>query len=318
MDASHSRNLVAQHQQSTAAQVESIAGIIAHHLHTSALEGRSPIREVVAEKILPFCDRAAGQVLPADKVVLANHIPGYQEPSAETLARCHEYSARPENYGTAPGPAAALLTELSRAISPKAAFVFGTGRGRLEQVIAESSPATEVVTIDLPSELVGACPGSPDKNNMRYRTKIGIDADAKIGDIFRGDPELAPRVHQILGDSFAFQPGNLAGTMGLIVVDGNHAMPVALMDLANALELAASEGAVIVLDDFRKKSCLNAGVEAAAVTFSQITGLPVLQPCPKPGESGLEADAGIIIVPADFDRGTKAARIRDIARALTL
>jgi len=316
MEISYNHGAAHEYQKATAAQVESIAGIIARHLQDRALEDRIPLRKVVTDQILPFCDRPAGQVLPADKVVLGNHIPGYIEPSAELLAHCHEYSARPENYGTAPGSAAALLTELSRAIAPKAAFVFGTGRGRLEQIIAHASPGTEVVTIDLPTELLGVCSGSPDKNNMRYRSKIGIDSDNKIGDICHRDPELAPRVHQVLGDSFAFQPGNLAGTMELIVVDGNHAMPNALMDMANALELASPEGAVIMLDDFRKKSCLNAGVEAAAVTFSQLTGLAILQPCPKPGEKGLDADAGIIIIPADFDRGTKVARVRDIARAL--
>jgi hypothetical protein len=316
MDISRIHGAAHEYQKTTAAQVESIAGIIACHLNNTALEYRTPLQAVVAERILPFCDRAAGQVLPADKTVLANHIPGYKEPSAELLAACQEYSARPENYGTAPGPAAALLTELTRALQPKAAFVFGTGRGRLEQIIAQSSAGTEVVTIDLPGELVGVAQGSPDKNNMRYRTKIGIDSNAKIGDVCSGDPAIAARVHQILGDSFTFETGKLAGTMGLIVVDGNHAMPTALMDMANALELASNDGAVIVLDDFRKKSCLNAGVEAAAVTFSQLTNLAILQPCPKPGEAGLEADAGIIIVPAHFDRSTQVARVRDIARAL--
>ena len=315
MNISNAQQRSDAYQQTTAARVEAIAGILAHHMLNTSLEEVGSVKEVIAEKILPFCG-ARGQVLPADKTVLANHIPGYQEPPAELLAACQEYAARSENYGTAPGPAAALLTEIARALQPKAAFVFGTGRGRLEQIIAQSSAGTEVVTIDLPSELVGVAQGSPDKNNMRYRTKIGIDTDAKMGDICRGDPEIAPRVHQILGDSFTFQPGNLAGTMGLVVVDGNHSFPTTVMDLANALTLASKGGAVIVMDDFRKRSCLNSGVEAAGVMFSQVSGLPILQPCPKPGETGLEADAGIIIVPPGFDGTATGAKLRDLARAL--
>lgn len=308
--------ILRQSQSALAKRVEDVAGMVAHHLASSAFEPQTSLIAVEAKAVLPFCDRAAGQVLPADKAVLAKHIPGYQEPSPELLAECEEYRKAPNTYGSAPPAMAALLTQLARATNSKAAFVFGTARGHLERTIAKNSPGTVVVTLDIPQELLGIAPGSPDKNNLRYREGTGVDENSKIGSLFTSDPDIKHRVHQLLGDSYLFDPAKLSGTMGLIVIDANHSYITALKDLANALELASTEGAVIVLDDFRKKSCLNAGVEAAAVTFSHLTGLPILQPCPKPSESGFEAEAGIIIVPAGFERATNAKRIHDIIRGM--
>jgi len=303
-------------QEKTAARVEEIAGVVGHHLAGRELEEKVTLARVEPQTILPFCDRAGGQVLPADKAVLGRVIPGYAEPSPAIVTSCVEYAQRAENYGTAPGEGAAFITAVAAGLKPEAAFVFGTGRGRLEYLIAHANAVTEVVTIDLPSEVVGKAPGTPDKNNIRYRTKIGISSDEQIGDIVRSDAEIAARVHQILGDSLTFEPGKLAGTMGLVVIDGNHALPNALMDLGNALLLASKNGAVIVMDDFRKGSCLNAGVEAAGVVFSQMTGLAVLNPCPKPGETGLKADIGVIVVPAEFDTVAAANRVKELARSL--
>jgi hypothetical protein len=87
------------------------------------------------------------------------------------------------------------------------------------------------------------------------------------------------------------------------------------MDLANALELSSADGAVILMDDFRKVSDLNTGVEAAATIFSQITALPILRPCPRPEEDDLKADAAVIIVPAGFDRVNLAQTLRIMAES---
>jgi hypothetical protein len=305
---------VARWQDITALQVEVIAGVVARILETYAFAERKEIQAIQPSTILPF--KAA--VLPANEAVLEKVFPGYTPPSPEMLASHKEYAGAPENYGSAPEEASALLVQLTKAIQPETAFVFGTARGRLEQLIAQSCDLTEIVTIDLPTALVAVAPGKPDSNNIRYREKIGIDNDSKIGDIFRADPDISDRMHQILGDSFTFSPERLRNTMRLIVVDGNHQLPNCLMDLANALDMAHEDGAVIMVDDFRKKDFpLNSGVDGAVANFSQITGLPALMPCPRPGEKGLQASAAILVVPSDYQKKAEmVSTLRSLATML--
>jgi hypothetical protein len=307
-----SNERVSAWQDTTASRVEVVAGQIAWVLSTHGFADRREIQAVKPETILPF----ETAVLPANEAVLAKVFPGYVPPSPEMLVQHKEYASAPANYGSAPGEASAFLVQLTKALDPETAFVFGTARGRLEQLIAQNSKAA-VVTIDLPTELVGVAPGKPDSNNIRYREKIGIDSDSKIGDIVHTDAELSKRVHQILGDSFTFRPGRLENTMRLIVVDGNHQLPNCLMDLANALCMAHEDGAVIMVDDFRKGSPLNSGVDGAVANFSQVTGLPALMPCPRPGEQGLQASAAIIVVPSSYEQKSEmVSALRSLASLL--
>lgn len=315
---SHNQNpqvetIIEKWQATTASVVSSVAGIIHQHLQARSAFDKKEIAGVEPNSILPF----TSPILPANEAVLSRQFPGYSKPSAELLKELGEYASAKENYGTAPGEASAIIVQLVKAIEPETAFVFGTARGRLEQLIAQSCTNTEIATIDIPTELVEVAAGKPDSNNIRYRKNIGIEDDAAIGDIFRSDKLIADRVHQILGDSFTFLPQELAGTMRFVVVDGNHVFPNSLMDLANALELAHEDGAVIVVDDFKKKSPLNMGVDAAVNTFSQITNLRPLWPCPRPGEEGLEAAVAIIVVPADLkDKPALVKALRAMASTL--
>jgi predicted O-methyltransferase YrrM len=306
-------NEVLSHYSAKLDEQVNLAAAAAHkHLEKYSFE---PTRLLGADpaKLLPF---KAG-AYPVDAAGLGFHIPNLEAPSENQVAHYHVYASAPENYGTAPAEMAALLEQMVKAINPETAFVFGTGRGRLEQIIAESSDRTAVVSIDLPSALVEIAPGKPDTNNIRYRTKIGISDDSHIGDICRNNPVLAQRVTQLLGDSFTAKLEPLRETMRLVVVDGNHDLPNALMDMANALDLAHRDGGVILIDDFKKPSPLNMGVDAAAVIVSQCTKLPIPWPTPKPGEKGFTASAAIFVVPADFNKKAAYAEIlRSMAKGL--
>lgn len=278
--------------------LQSIAGILSHK--KSPLNPNIEISEVVPGSVLPFVSRNAGAVLPASSEVLSRYIPGYKEPSEARVAELVEYAQRAENYGTMPGQAAALVEAIAMGLKPGSVFVFGTARGRIESLVASASEESEIVTLDIPQELVS--PETVDSNNIRYREKIGVSSNESIGDIFRSDPSLSKRIHQILEDSMAFDATALSNLMRMVVIDCNHTIENVLTDLRNAFIMADKDaGSVIVLDDFRKTSPLNSGVEAAAVIASRLTDLPILQPSPKPGEPGFGADAAIFIVPSGFN-----------------
>jgi len=302
---------VARQGTQLSTQVETVAGIIKRHLHTS-LEVPQPIAAVDPKTILPF----VSPILPASPDVLAKNIPGYVPPTAEQIAEMTTYADAKENYGTMPGKGAAFLVQLVKALKPEAAFVFGTARGRIESIIAQSHESTAVVTIDLPDAEVATAKGRPDSNNIRYRNNIGIRSDENIGEIFKSDPAIASRINQLLGDSRALNTAPLAGTMRLVVVDGNHALCNCLSDLASALEMVHPNGGVIVVDDFKKVSPLNMGVDAAVNLLNTATALAVLWPCPRPKEEGLEAPLAVIPVPAGFDTAAAAQKLRSVVALL--
>ena len=296
-------------QQRTAQQVAAVAGILGYVLMRRVYADIREIQPVNPREIVPF----DSLVYPADAGTLECVFPGYTPPTREMIAEHSGYANSPENYGTAPGEAAALLVQITRALKPETAFVFGTGRGRLEYLIGSNSEA-EIVTIDMPSVLVDSAPGAPDTNNRRYRNGLGISEDSQIGDLCSCNPELSGRFHQLLGDAWTFSPAQLADTIRLIVVDGNHQLENCLMDLAHALALAHMDGGVIVVDDFRKKVPFNASVDAAVTLFSRITGLPALTPSPRPNESGLQAAVAIIVVPSGYDKPAKVEKLNRLRK----
>lgn len=292
-------------------EVERVAGIIKRHLQLS-LEQPQAIAAIDPTKILPF----TSPILPASAAVLANNIPGYIAPTTEQIGEMVTYAEAKENYGTMPGKGAAFLIQLVKALQPETAFVFGTARGRIEQVIAQNHGVTEIVTIDLPQSEVATAKGRPDSNNIRYRNNIGINSDANIGDIFKNDSTISNRIHQLLGDSRTLDTTLFDGTMRLVVVDGNHALLNCLGDLSSALEMIHPQGGVIVVDDFKKASPLNMGVDTAVNLLNCATGLSVLWPCPKPKEDDLEAPVAVIPVPAGFDRQSAAQNLRKLLELL--
>jgi hypothetical protein len=292
-------------------QVERVAGIINRHLQRS-LEQPQAIAAIDPTTILPF----TSPILPASAAVLAKNIPGYVPPTAEQIAEMTLYADAKENYGTMPGKGAAFLVQVVKALQPETAFVFGTARGRIEQLIAQNHATTAIVTMDLPQAEVETAQGRPDSNNKRYRNNIGISSDEHIGDIFRNDLDISPRINQILGDSRVLNTAPLTGTMRLVVVDGNHALPNCLSDIASALEMVHAQGGIVVVDDFKKASPLNMGVDAAVVLLQQLTKLSVLWPAPPPKGNDLEASVAVIPVPAGFDVQAEAKKLRNLVEIL--
>lgn len=302
---------VATQPNSLSAQVERVAGIITRHLQSS-LEQPQAIAAIDPKTILPF----TSPILPASAAVLEKNIPVYVPPTAEQIAEMTTYADAKENYGTMPGKGAAFLVQLVKALKPETAFVFGTARGRIEQLIAQNHDSTAIVTIDLPQAEVETAKGRPDSNNIRYRKNIGISSDENVGDIFTKDPEISSRINQLLGDSRVLNTAPLAGTMRLVVVDGNHALCNCLSDIASALEMIHAQGGIIVVDDFKKPSPLNMGVDAAVVLLGHLTKLPVLWPAPPPKGNDLEASVALISVPASFDVQTEARKLRSLVSTL--
>jgi hypothetical protein len=280
--------------------IDNISDKFNNHKSNNLLDPATSISPVAPGSVLPFETTNSGKVLPANAEVIARFVPGYVEPTIERINQLKEYSDAKENYGTAPGEGTAFLEAIVKTIRPVNAFVFGTGRGRLEQIICEACDRTLVATIDLPQELLTYAAGAPDSNNIRYRNGLGITKNSDIGSIFTGREDLNTRVSQILDDSVSTDFERLESLMNLVVIDANHSLPSALSDLKNAFSMIDYEnGGIILVDDFRKSSPLNSSVEAAAVLFSLKTGIPILQPIPRPKEPGLNAAMGMFIVPSD-------------------
>ncbi|MCB0331183.1 MAG: class I SAM-dependent methyltransferase [Bdellovibrionales bacterium] len=297
-----------------AKQVHEAAGRAIHQNQQTQFSSDPCTKEVKAIEVLPFVTDARGTILPASTEKISACIPGYAEPTASEIQSYSRYSDAAENYGTAPGPATAFIANVAKAMSPSNAFCFGTGRGRLESVIAEQSPESLITTIDIPDELVTAgAPGAPDGNNARYRSKLGVRNET-IGELVKD----SNKVIQLLGDSFELNPGQMSNQFQLIVIDANHQLPSVLNDAANALLLADTErGAVIIFDDCRKSSSLNTSVEGAVGIISQATGLCALTPCPPPNVEGFSADIGFFVIPPGIDRAAlseRAERCKALAR----
>ena len=121
-----SQPAVEKWQNITNERVEVVAGIVARHLEKNW--DRDVLSAIDPNTVLPF----ATPILPANEAVLARAIPGYVPPTPELLEELTEYAKATENYGTAPGEAAAVIVQIVRALKPETAFVFGTARGRIE------------------------------------------------------------------------------------------------------------------------------------------------------------------------------------------
>lgn len=285
-----------------AQEVSRVAGVMGQrNVENSLAFDRVSPQSFRTQDLIPFIEDPRCAFVPVNgKVISEKIIPGYKQPSEEVVAKHVAYAK--EHYGAIPGEAGAFIACVAEALQPTNVFVFGTGRGRIEQIILESSPGSEIATIDIPDELLEVGTGKPDKNNARYRDGLKVTNET-IGDLVRDSRQ----VHQLRGDSFELEPANLCKQVQMVVVDANHLMPSVLHDAANALLMADTEnGAVILFDDCRKGTPFNASVEAAVGLASQSTGVPVLMPTPsleemKAGE-GLQAAMGMMVIAPGTDR----------------
>jgi predicted O-methyltransferase YrrM len=118
----------------------------------------------------------------------------------------------------------AAVALIARVHAPRVCFEIGTGHGRTTlQLALNTPPETLVYTLDV------------------------VDP-AVIGSVYRRHPE-GGKVRQLTGDSGSFDFRPFAGTVDLILVDGDHGYEAVARDTATALSLLAPGGRVI-WDDF--------------------------------------------------------------------
>jgi predicted O-methyltransferase YrrM len=114
---------------------------------------------------------------------------------------------------------------------------FGTYRGRTTYNLALN--AEHVWTVDLGDAGADADANSESRPYDRYVP----------GELFIHEPEVAPRVTQILGDSLQLDIRARVPDVGLVFIDGGHSYEVCRADTLNALRVVRP-GGVVVWDDY--------------------------------------------------------------------
>jgi hypothetical protein len=115
---------------------------------------------------------------------------------------------------------------------------FGTFDGRTAFNLALNAGNSRVTTIDLP--------GRDDGSNIEGKMYGAYESGACIR---RAAPDVRARIEEIKSDSRLVNLSHLAGTIGLVFIDGGHDEDVCRHDTHVALSLARP-GGVIVWDDY--------------------------------------------------------------------
>jgi len=127
--------------------------------------------------------------------------------------------------------------------NPLRLFEIGTFDGRTSlNMIANASAEARLWTLDLPPE---------DVERTAFRLNEGEKAfvlKPKAGERFSSSG-YEGRITQIYCDSGVYAPGELKGTVDLILVDGSHTFDYVMSDTRLALELMRDKG-VIVWHDY--------------------------------------------------------------------
>lgn len=124
-----------------------------------------------------------------------------------------------------------VIATLLKVVKPASAFEFGTYRGETTRLIAENMPSSSVVyTLDL--ERLDDVDFEGDDFEWANRV-VGLRRD--FG-------ELPAKVVQLLGDSYLFDPTPYEHQVGLVFVDGNHAVKYAAKDTKNGLRMLPQDG----------------------------------------------------------------------------
>jgi predicted O-methyltransferase YrrM len=131
-----------------------------------------------------------------------------------------------------------VLAALTRLRRPQTIFEFGTFDGATTLLLAYNSPEAAVYTLDLP----------PDQAARATVAAEAANVVGGVGSRFAGAPEAA-RIHQLYGDSRAFDFSPWAASVDLILVDGGHERDVVASDTRHAFELLRP-GGLIVWDDY--------------------------------------------------------------------
>ncbi len=130
----------------------------------------------------------------------------------------------------------------------KVMFEFGTCTGRTTYLWARNSPAdARIHTITLPPE--GLEEYREGEGDHAGATRDALRESGFAQFYYSGTPEAA-KVHQIYGDSKAFDESELAGQCDLIFIDGSHAYSYVMSDSEKALRMVR-KGGIILWHDYR-------------------------------------------------------------------
>ncbi|HEV3320938.1 MAG TPA: class I SAM-dependent methyltransferase [Solirubrobacteraceae bacterium] len=134
-----------------------------------------------------------------------------------------------------------LLVAVLKAVRPTNVFEFGTYLGDTARLLARNLavPGSAMYTLDLAStagiEFEGKDAALASQSVVAERSFDGSGA----------------QVVQLLGDSYDLDPTPYAGRIGLVFIDGNHALKYVERDTANALRMVPKHGpSAIVWHDY--------------------------------------------------------------------
>jgi predicted O-methyltransferase YrrM len=123
-------------------------------------------------------------------------------------------------------------------------FEIGTFDGRTTLAMADNAPPeANVYTLDLPRSDLNSTALDIDPNERHLIDKL------ESGSRFRGASDINARIHQLWGDSAAFDYAAHEGRCDFVFVDGSHAYDYVLNDSAVAMKLIGRSG-VIVWHDY--------------------------------------------------------------------
>lgn len=121
-------------------------------------------------------------------------------------------------------------------------FEIGTFDGRTTLNLAlNSPPRCQVYTIDLPPDLEARFEIAEGERHMIDKLKPGARID-KYRSIY---PASMAKIHQLLGDSAAFDYTPYENSCSLLFVDGSHAYDYARSDTRTAMSLVKSGGVIL-------------------------------------------------------------------------
>lgn len=140
-----------------------------------------------------------------------------------------------------------ILANLARNCAPGSAiFEIGTFDGRTSINLAMNSPAScPVYTLDLPPDVATKFAIAEGERHMVDKPRSG----ARCERYRDSHPEVVNRIHQLYGDSAAFDYTPYRDSCSLVFVDGSHAYDYALSDTRAAMSLVA-RGGVIIWHDY--------------------------------------------------------------------
>jgi predicted O-methyltransferase YrrM len=128
--------------------------------------------------------------------------------------------------------------------NPEKVFEIGTFDGRTTLNIAmNSSPQTEIYTLDLPKDMLHSTKFPLAKDDKRYVKKI------VSGSRFQGN-NYDKKIIQLYGDSGKYDFSPFFKSFGFIFIDGAHSYDYVLNDSAVALKLMLEKQSIIIWHDY--------------------------------------------------------------------